>query len=230
MSEQNQNPYGHYGRSDQNQPGAAQQPDQGQSAQGQPTQGQPDAGDSQGAGARAGSWGAGTSSEGNANHQGNSQQWQNTGHPSHQAGWQQPGTGAGPYAQQAYDAYGNPIPSDARSMALFAHLSGLLGLVLTASFANFIGPFIFWLIYKDKPGYGFVRVAAAGAFNFSFTMWLVNVVTWIITFATFGIAAIFTWIILLAVWVALIVIHIIAAVKANSGEVFNYPLAMKVLK
>lgn len=64
-----------------------------------------------------------------------------------------------PYAQQTsgfygspgaptFDAYGNQIPSDAKSMALLAHLSGLIGLVVTVSSLNFIGPLIFWFIYS----------------------------------------------------------------------------------
>lgn len=130
---------------------------------------------------------------------------------------------------QAFDAYGNPIPSDAKSMAVLAHLSGLLGLVFTASFASFIGPLIFWFIYKDRPGYAFVRAAAAGAFNFSFTLWLAYIASILVTVITLGVAAIFTWIICLAIWVALIVVHIIAATKANKGEVYTYPMTIKVL-
>lgn len=143
----------------------------------------------------------------------------------------QSGPGQGPnVASPTYDAYGNLIPADAKSMAMFAHLSGLLGLILTASFASFVGPLIFWAIYKDKPGYAFVRVAAAGAFNFNFTLWLVNIAAWVLTLVTFGIAGLFTWIIFIAVWVALLVAHILAAVKANNGEVFTYPMTLTVLK
>lgn len=139
--------------------------------------------------------------------------------------------GPGPnFSTPTYDAYGNVIPADAKSLATFAHLSGLLGLVLTASFASFVGPLIFWAIYKDKPGYAFVRVAAAGAFNFSFTLWIINTAAWVLTFATLGLAGLFTWIVFIAVWVALIVVHILAAVKANSGEVFTYPMTLTVLK
>lgn len=183
--------------------------------------------------------------EQNPNPYGNyNQQGQNG--PSHpqqgQPYQQQPGTPGQPYTGQhgygqgpnatspTYDAYGNLIPADAKSMAMFAHLSGLLGLVLTASFASFIGPLIFWAIYKDRPGYAFVRVAAAGAFNFNFTLWLVNIAAWVLTIVTFGIAGLFTWIIFIGVWVALIVVHILAAVKANNGEVFTYPMTLKVLK
>ena len=145
--------------------------------------------------------------------------------PQGQPYWAQPGP-----LPPSYDAYGNPIPADAKSMALFAHLSGLLGLLFTGSLASFIGPLIFWAIYKDKPGYGFVRVAAAGAFNFSFTLWLVNIAAWVLTLVTFGLAGFFTWIIFIGVWVALIIVHILAAVKANNGEVFTYPMSLKVLK
>lgn len=130
---------------------------------------------------------------------------------------------------QAFDAYGNPIPSDAKAMATLAHLSGLLGLVLTASFASFIGPLVFWFIYKDRPGYAFVRVAAAGAFNFSFTLWLIYIATILVTVLTFGFAGIFTWVIFLAIGVALVVLHILAAIKANQGEVYTYPMTIKLL-
>lgn len=144
-------------------------------------------------------------------------------------GYGQPGSAQPGFGQPVFDAYGNQIPSDAKSMALFAHLSGLIALVVTGSFLNFIGPLIFWFIYKDKPGYQFVRHAAAGAFNFSFTMWIVNVVAWVLTFVTFGIAGFFTVPAIIAVWAALIILHIIAAVKANNGEVYNYPMTIKIL-
>lgn len=141
-----------------------------------------------------------------------------------------PGYGQPGFNAPTFDAYGNQIPSDAKSMALFAHLSGILGLVITISSLNFLGPLIFWFVYKDKPGYQFVRYAAAEAFNFSFTMWLINMAMYILTVFTFGLAGIFTWVVFLAVWVALIVFHIVAAVKANNGEVYNYPMTFRILR
>lgn len=134
-----------------------------------------------------------------------------------------------PGFQQGFDAYGNPIPRDARNVASLAHLSGLLGLVVTASFANFIGPLIFWFMYKDRPGYALVRRAAAEAFNFSFTLWLVNIAVWVVNFVTFGLALLFTWVILGVTFLFLVIFHIVAAVKATSGEPFSYPFALKVL-
>ena len=180
--------------------------------------------------------------EQNQNPYGNYDNQSGPSHPQQGQPYQQPGTPGQPYTgqhgygqgpnatSQTYDAYGNLIPADAKSMAMFAHLSGLLGLILTASFASFVGPLIFWAIYKDKPGYAFVRMAAAGAFNFNFTLWLVNIAAWVLTLVTFGLAGLFTWIIFIGVWVALIVVHILAAVKANQGEVFTYPMTLTVLK
>ena len=49
------------------------------------------------------------------------------------------------------------------------HLSGLLG--------GFIIPLVIWAIYKDKPGYELARRAAARAFNFGLTGYLIVLIT-----------------------------------------------------
>lgn len=165
----------------------------------------------------------------NQQHQGYQQGHPGYGHP----GYGQPGFNnqhQAPGGGTTYDAYGNVIPADARTMAVFAHLSALLGLFFTATIMNFIGPLIFWLIYKDKPGYAFVRHAAAGAFNFSFTVWVVNIVAWIFAFVTFGLGTFISVPVVAIVSIASIVFNIIAAVKANAGEAYNYPLTIRVLK
>lgn len=115
-------------------------------------------------------------------------------------------------------------------IAVLSHLSSLVATVLSATFLSFVAPLIFWFIYKDKPGYAFVRVASAGAFNFNFTMWVINMVAWLVIVITFGIAAVFMWIVFLATTIAMLVFHIIAAVKANNGEVYNYPMQIRILK
>ncbi|MDO4897716.1 MAG: DUF4870 domain-containing protein [Rothia sp. (in: high G+C Gram-positive bacteria)] len=122
-----------------------------------------------------------------------------------------------------------PRPEELHNKATFAHLSGLLGLLLTVSFAGFLGPLIFWLLYKDRPGYEVVRVAAAGAFNFNLAMWLINLAAWVVTLITLGIGAIVTVPIMCAGWLVTIIFHIVAAVRANKGEVYRYPLRVNVL-
>ncbi len=113
---------------------------------------------------------------------------------------------------------------------MWAHLSGLLGVVLSAGILSFLGPLIFWLVYKDRPGYGYVRLAAANAFNFNFTLWLINLVAAVFTVLTLGVGFLFTWIVFFAVWIGTIVFHIIAAIKANDGEPYKYPFSLSILK
>lgn len=169
---------------------------------------------------------------------GNQHQYGQTGYGQHPGYSNQPGygqqfgqpTGGFGGQQQTFDAYGNPIPSDAKMIAVLSHLSSLVATVLSATFLSFVAPLIFWFIYKDKPGYAFVRVASAGAFNFNFTMWVINMAAWLVILITFGIAAIFMWIVFLATTIAMLVFHIIAAVKANNGEVYNYPMQIRILK
>ena len=134
-----------------------------------------------------------------------------------------------PGSSRDFDAYGNRIPSDARTMAVLAHLSTLVILLVTAGWLSILGPLIFWLIYKDKPGYAFVRYSSAQAFNFNLLVWIINIAAWILVIVTFGIGIV----IALPVWVVVniiaIVCHIIGAVKANRGEVYPYPMKISVL-
>ncbi len=136
----------------------------------------------------------------------------------------------GPAQQpQTFDAYGNPIPADAKSMAVFSHLSSLLLYVITASTLSFLGPLIFWLIYRNKPGYQFVTANSARAFNFNFTIWLINLLAWIFTIITLGLGVFITIIIIGCTTILLFIFHIIASIKSGQGEVYNYPLQIKLL-
>lgn len=136
-----------------------------------------------------------------------------------------------PGSSRDFDAYGNRIPSDARTMAVLAHLSTLVILLVTAGWLSILGPLVFWLIYKDKPGYAFVRYSSAQAFNFNLLVWIINIAAWILVIVTFGIGI--GIVIALPVWAVVniiaIVCHIIGAVKANRGEVYPYPMKISVL-
>ena len=76
----------------------------------------------------------------------------NNGQPNYQnqPGYnQQPGPG---YSQQRPEYNHQGITPDAKNMAIFAHLSSLLAMLLSLNTLSFIAPLIFWLIYKDTPG------------------------------------------------------------------------------
>lgn len=121
--------------------------------------------------------------------------------------------------------------ADAKNMAVFAHLSSVIASILSLSTLSIIGPLIFWFIYKDKPGYEFTREASRRAFNFNFSLWVVSAACWVLTIITLFLLSFITMPVVFVVGVLMIIFHIIAAVAANRGEIYNYPMTfIEVLK
>ena len=102
-------------------------------------------------------------------------------------------------------------PADEKLWATLVHIGGI--------FFNFIPSLIGYLILKDRGP--FIREHTATALNFQITLAIAYVVGWVLTVVGIGL------IILLAVWVLNIVFSIIAAVKANQGQPYVYPIAIK---
>lgn len=102
-------------------------------------------------------------------------------------------------------------PADEKLWSILVHLGGIV--------FGFIAPLIGYLVLKDRGP--FVREHTATALNFQLTM-LIGYVVGAITFIL-----IIGWFILLAVWVLTIVFGIIAAVAANQGRYYTYPIAIK---
>lgn len=129
-----------------------------------------------------------------------------------------------------FDAYGNPIAPDAKTMSVISHLSSLVLYVITASTLSFAGPLIFWFIFKNKPGHQFTTVNSARAFNFNFTMWIINIAAGLLAIITLGLALPISGLVWAATTVLVFIFHIIGAVRASRGEVYNYPMQIKILK
>jgi len=102
-------------------------------------------------------------------------------------------------------------PSDEKLWATLVHIGGI--------FFSFIPALIGYLILKDKGP--FVREHTATALNFQITMAIAYVVGYILIFIVVGIF------VLIAVWVLTIIFSIMAAVKANQGQPYTYPLSIK---
>ncbi len=124
------------------------------------------------------------------------------------------------------------IPAEERTWAMMAHLSALLGGLLTASFGRgwgcFIGPLIIWLIKKDTMP--FVDDQAKEALNFNITVAIASLVLLVLSIITFGIGLIIAipmWIVIGIGW---LVLTIVAAVKANEGVRYRYPFALRLIK
>jgi uncharacterized Tic20 family protein len=126
---------------------------------------------------------------------------------------------------------GNEIPSEQRQWAMFAHLSAILGAILTSGiggWGTFLGPLIIWLVKKDTMP--FVDDQAKEALNYNITVAIVFVLLWVLVFVTLGIGflvAIPAWIVIGVAW---LVFTIIAAVKANTGEAYRYPFSWRLVK
>jgi uncharacterized Tic20 family protein len=116
-----------------------------------------------------------------------------------------------------------PFDPQARQWALFAHLSALAALVIGF---NWLGPLIIYLVKKDADP--FIRDHAKEALNFNLSVFLYGVVGAILTFVLILILIGLLLIpVLIALAIAWVVFVIIAAVKANRGEPYRYPLTIR---
>ena len=117
------------------------------------------------------------------------------------------------------------LSSDETGAAVVAHLSALVAAVVSAGSLSLLGPLIVWFIYKDKSPA--VREAAAGAFNFNLSWWLLYWVGWLFAITFIGIVvAIPLWFVItvVALWC-----HIRGALDASSGRPYRYPFQLRVL-
>ena len=124
------------------------------------------------------------------------------------------------------------ISAEERQWAMFAHLSALLGAMLTAGWAGsigcFIGPLVIWLVKKDTMP--FVDDQAKEALNFNITVAIVFFVLWAVTFLTLFIGGVLTVPLMVIVGIAWLVLTVIASIKANQGERYRYPFTLRLVK
>ncbi|WP_225763353.1 DUF4870 domain-containing protein [Stenotrophomonas sp. Marseille-Q4652] len=109
-------------------------------------------------------------------------------------------------------------PQDQRTMALVAHILGI--------FTWVVGALIVWLINKDDAGKGFVVDQAKEALNFQITMGIAFIATMILVIISFGLLFFLPGLL----GIVNLVFCIIAAVKANNGETYRYPFALRLIK
>jgi uncharacterized Tic20 family protein len=123
------------------------------------------------------------------------------------------------------------IPAEERTWAMFGHLSALVGALLTASLwglACFIGPLVIWLVKKESMP--FASDQAKEALNFNITMAIGLAVLKVLLIITFGIGFFIAIPLLGIMWLAWLVLTIIAGVKANEGVRYRYPFALRLIK
>lgn len=121
-------------------------------------------------------------------------------------------SGPGPAAPVTPDPAGPN--KDARTMGMLAHILGIpLG---------FLGPLIIWLIKKDEMP--FVDDQGKESLNFQITVLIAFVVSGLLTCVFIGMF------LFPVVFVGNIILCIMGAMKANNGETYRYPFALRLIK
>ncbi len=104
---------------------------------------------------------------------------------------------------------------------MFCHLSVLTGYI-GIPLANILGPLIIWLIKKDEMP--FVDDQGKEALNFNITVFIAILICIPLIFVIIGIF------LMIAIGIAHLVLTVVAAIKANSGEYYRYPLTIRMIK
>ncbi len=110
---------------------------------------------------------------------------------------------------------------DARMWAMLCHLAGLAGIILPAS-GNIVAPLIIWQIKKDNNP--FIDEQGKEAVNFQISMSIYFIASIILCFICVGAFLVVATIIVFFVFL------LIAAVKANNGYHYRYPLTIRFVK
>lgn len=111
-------------------------------------------------------------------------------------------------------AQGAMSPADEKLWATIIHILGI--------FFEFIPSLVGYLVLKDRGP--FIREHTQTALNFQLTMLIALIVGWILAFIIIGLF------IVLAVYVVTIVFSIMAALAANRGQSYRYPLSIQFIK
>ena len=118
------------------------------------------------------------------------------------------------------------ISTEERQWAMFAHLSALAGGILTSGWAGsigcFIGPLVIWLMKKDTMP--FVGDQAKEALNFNITVAIGYCLSGLLAIVFIGIP------LMVALWIAWLVLVIIAGVRASEGISYRYPATIRFVK
>jgi len=115
---------------------------------------------------------------------------------------------------------GGAPSAEERQWAMFAHLSALVGFVIPLG--SILGPLIIWQMKKAEMP--FVEDQAKEALNFQITALILVVICFVLIFVLIGM------LLLPLVGLAVLILTILAGIKANNGEAYRYPFALRLIK
>ncbi|CAL1518061.1 DUF4870 domain-containing protein [Chitinophaga sp. MM2321] len=131
-----------------------------------------------------------------------------------------------------------------RTWAAFVHLGGILGMIVLPTAGNIIAVLILWIIKRNESK--FVDSQGKEAINFQITISIVSVIVNIINNISMGLWSManfwrhtrgeifsFTWgwhDLHGVLWLINIIFCIMAAMKANDGIAYRYPVSLRLVK
>jgi uncharacterized protein len=127
-----------------------------------------------------------------------------------------PGGPQAPYAGGGYATQPPLSDSDQRMWATLGHILPIIGL-------SFVVPLVIWLVFKGRGP--FLEDHAKEALNFQITLVIAAIGISIITAVTLGLGAI-----LYVAFIVAVVFMILAAMAANRGEIYRYPVNIRIIK
>lgn len=101
-----------------------------------------------------------------------------------------------------------------------AHLSAYAGHFFP--FGHIIAPMVIWLIKRDSSA--FVEDQAKEALNAQISVTIYAVVAAVLILIVIGLPLLF------AIWLADVILVVVAAVNASDGKRYRYPLIMRLVK
>ncbi len=114
-----------------------------------------------------------------------------------------------------------PVPTgrDDRNWAVIAHLSAYAGHFFP--FGHIIGPLVVWLLRRESSP--FVEDQGKEALNAQISYTLYAIVAGVLCFILIGFP------LLLAIWIADVVLVLLAAISASKGRAYRYPLVLRLV-
>jgi hypothetical protein len=108
-----------------------------------------------------------------------------------------------------------------RMWGMLCHLTALVGLI-GVPFGNLLGPLVVWLLKKNEMAV--VNEEGKKSLNFQLTMTIGLVIAGLLCFLLIGFP------LLIGLAIADLILVIMASIKVNNGEKFQYPFSLEILK
>ena len=118
-------------------------------------------------------------------------------------------------------APGTAPTENERTWGMLAHLSALAGLVIPL-IGNVLGPLLVSIARSDQSA--FVAAHAKEALNFNISVALAAIVCLVLWLVFIGI------LLGVALFIAWLVMTLIAAIKASEGVAYRYPVSLRLVK